>query len=78
VSERLIPISVINENTVDAFAAHLESFADTLSDHERTALQSLLTSVLDPWERMRLRDPSQILSPEETEILRALEAEENP
>ena len=68
----------LNEETVAEFAGHLESFAATLSDRERASLRCLLTSALDPWEKMRLRDPNEILSPDEAEVLRALEAEGSP
>lgn len=66
----------VDEATVASFAEHLEQFAGTLSDRERNILSRLLTSVLDPWERMRLLDPADILSTSEAEILRALEAEQ--
>jgi hypothetical protein len=65
----------VDQATVDAFAAHLEAFAGTLSDRERALLQHLLTSVLDPWELMRLRDPSEILAADELSVLRKLEGE---
>jgi hypothetical protein len=63
----------VNESTVADFAAHLEAFAGTLSDPDRALLQRLLASLLDPWERMRLRDPGEILSTDEAEMLRELE-----
>jgi len=66
----------VDDSTVVAFADHLEAFANTLSDRERDILGSMLYSVLDPWERMRLRDPDDMLSPSEAEILRAIESEQ--
>jgi hypothetical protein len=75
VSDQTPPDLGLDEDTVTALAAHLEVFADTLSEHERRLLAGLLWSVLDPLERMRFRDPAELLSPQEAEILRALESE---
>jgi hypothetical protein len=65
----------LDEDTVAAFAAHLEGFARTLAEPERDLLTRMLMSVLDPLERMRLRDPAELLSPAEAELLRSLESE---
>lgn len=74
-SESPPPGPGIDEDTVAAFADHLEAFAATLSEGERDLLGRLLVSVLDPLERMRLRDPDEVLSPREAEVLRMLESE---
>lgn len=65
----------VDEDTVAAFAAHLEEFAATLSEREYNLLASLLLSVLDPLERLRLRNPAEFLSADEAAILEALEHE---
>ena len=70
--------TAFDERTIAAFANHLEAFAQTLSESDRALLARLLTKVLDPWDRMRLRDPSEILSPEEEAILRSLDPKDAP
>jgi hypothetical protein len=63
----------LDEQTVAAFAAHLEAFSLTLAERERQLLAALLLSAMDPLDRMRLRAPEDLLSPMETAVLRALE-----
>jgi hypothetical protein len=74
-TEEVRPSPDLDEDTVAAFAIHLEAFAGTLPEGERRALGRLLMSVMGPLERMRLRDPAEVLSSREAAILQALEDE---
>jgi hypothetical protein len=50
----------------------LDSFASTLSRRERLILAAIIMASMDPIERMRWRDLTKILDPNEIEILKRL------
>ncbi len=43
-------------------ARHLDALADTLSPRERAILTAAVTRVLGPLDRMRERDPAEVLN----------------
>jgi hypothetical protein len=75
VSDQPSGTAQLDEATVAAFADHLEAFAATLPEPERDLLAALLLSAMDPLDRMRLRQPGEVLTPTELAALRALEAQ---
>jgi hypothetical protein len=57
---------------LSSFTQRLDSFASTLSRRERLILAAIIMASMDPIERMRWRDLTKILDPNEIEILKRL------
>jgi hypothetical protein len=63
------------QRTATRLAASLERFSAGLDERDREMLAQILLAAMDPVERMVHVDRSELLSPEEEDILRALRAE---
>lgn len=63
------------ENDLLSFAHRLESFAATLPKGERLILAALILNSMDPVERMNWRNITNLLQPDEIEILNKLQGE---
>jgi hypothetical protein len=57
---------------LSSFTQRLNSFASTLPRRERLILAAIIMASMDPIERMRWRDLTKILDPNEIEILKKL------
>jgi len=49
-------------------ARHLDAFAATLSPRERAVLGAAVESAMDPLDRMKARDPEDVLSDDELRL----------
>jgi hypothetical protein len=65
-------IADISDETIDSFAERLGRYADGLSERERRLLDVLVLRSGKPIDRMLVREPSELLDPEEEAILEAL------
>jgi hypothetical protein len=63
------------ENDLLSFAHTLDSFAATLSKGERIILAAILLNSMDPVERMNWRNITNLLRPDEIQILDKLQGE---
>jgi hypothetical protein len=68
--------SAIDAETAEAFTRKLELFEQGLSPRDQTILRAVLESAMGPWERAAARPVSEILEPEEAELLAELLAED--
>jgi hypothetical protein len=68
-----VPDALVDDATIDAFVTRLETYAAALTESERRALATIILRAMDPLERMRWRDPADLLDPREEAVLRALE-----
>ncbi|MDQ3852542.1 MAG: hypothetical protein M3299_06885, partial [Thermoproteota archaeon] len=57
------------------FAQRLDSFAATLPKSERLLLATIIFNLMDPIERMKWRNVTNLLKPDEIEILNKLQSE---
>jgi hypothetical protein len=64
------------QNHVASFAHRLDSYAASLQTRERLILAAVLVRSMDPLDRMRFKDPSSLLEPDEAAILDMLQKEE--
>jgi hypothetical protein len=64
-----------SENDLLSFAHRLESFAATLPKSERLLLATIIFNSMDPIERMKWRNVTNLLEPDEIEILNKLQGE---
>jgi hypothetical protein len=58
---------------IRSFAGHLKEYAQTLPEDERHILYEILIRAMEPLDRFRYRNTSDLLNPEEETVLRALE-----
>ena len=58
-----------------SFSQILNAFAETLPKNEQALLTTVIFNLLDPIERMKWRNVSSLLEPNEREILNNLESE---
>jgi hypothetical protein len=63
------------ENDLLSFAHKLDSFAATLPKNERLILAAIIFNLMDPIERMKWKNVTSILKPDEIEILNKLQSE---
>jgi hypothetical protein len=64
-----------SENDLLSFAHKLDSFAATLPKSERLILVAIIFNLMDPIERMKWRNVTSLLKPDEIEILNKLQSE---
>ena len=57
---------------VAGLARHFDAFAATLSQRERALLTSAVERAMDPLDRMRARDPGEMLSEDELRLFSEL------
>jgi hypothetical protein len=63
------------ENDLLSLAHRLDSFAATLPKSERLLLAAIIFNLMDPIERMKWRNVTNLLEPDEIEILNKLQRE---
>ena len=64
-----------SENDLLSLAQRLDSFAATLPKSERLLLATVIFNLMDPIERMKWRNATNLLEPDEIEILKKLQCE---
>lgn len=64
-----------SENNLLSFAQRLDSFAAALPKSERLLLATILFNLMDPIERMKYRNVTNLLKPDEIDILNKLQSE---
>lgn len=63
------------ENDLLSFADSLDSFAATLTRRERLILAAIILNSMDPIERMKWRNVTNLLEPGEIDILDKMQGE---
>ena len=64
-----------SENDLLSLAQRLDSLAATLPKSERLLLATVIFNLMDPIERMKWRNATNLLEPDEIEILNKLQCE---
>jgi len=62
-------------NNLLSFAQKLDSFAETLPKSERLLLATIIINLMDPIERMKWRDVTNLLNADEIQLLKRLQSE---